>query len=170
MAALISDLRSITVEQLEELSLFHRETIPHEYMDVMGHMNIVWYMALFDRAGWKFFASFGMDEGYYRGEKGGAFALQHFINYLTEVRAGETVAVRIRMLERSNRRMHFMAFLINETHGVLAATLEALGTHAGMENRRTSSFPTHIAERIDEIIAENSRLNWQVPVSGIIKT
>jgi len=40
----------VPIAELEKLPLFHRETIPLDYMDAIGHMNIRWYMALFDRA------------------------------------------------------------------------------------------------------------------------
>ena len=37
-----------TVEQLAALPTYLRKTIPPEYKDAMGHMNIRWYMALYD--------------------------------------------------------------------------------------------------------------------------
>ena len=159
----------ISVEQLEALPLFHRETIPESYLDEMGHMNIRWYMALFDEAGWGFFSSFGMTYEYCQSERAGGFALQHFIRYLAEVRVGETVAVRSRLLGRSAKRIHFMHFMINETTGRLAATLEALGTHADMRIRRTSPYPPRLVARIDALIAQQSQLGWDAPVCGVIK-
>jgi acyl-CoA thioester hydrolase len=168
MAAITNNLRNLTLEQIEALPLFHRETIPVAYLDAMGHMNVQWYMALFDKAGWNFFASFGMDQRYYEEEKGGGFALQQFINYLAEVRAGETVALRTRFLGRSARRIHFMHFMINETRGNLACTMEVLGSHADMRVRRTSPYPEHIARRIDALLAAHESLSWEAPVCGLI--
>ena len=148
----------LSLAQVEQLPLFHRETIPESYLDEMGHMNIRWYMALFDEAGWGFFSSFGMTFDYCKTEQAGGFALQHFIRYLAEVRVGETVAIRSRMLARSAQRTHFMHFMINETTGKLAATLEALGSHADMRIRRTSPYAPHLASRIDAIIEEQKQL------------
>lgn len=166
--SLEKELREINIEQLEELPLFHRATIPESYLDTMGHMNIRWYMALFDNAGWKLFAALGMDQKYYNEEKGGGFALQQFITYLAEVRVEETIAVRIRLLGRSTKRIHFLRFMINETTGKLACTMEGSGAHADMKIRRTSPFPPHIAERIDSLLAEHRRLDWAAPVCGVI--
>lgn len=158
-----------SVVQLESLPLFHRETIPESYLDEMGHMNIRWYMAIFDQAGWDFFASFGMTFDYCKAQEAGGFALQHFIRYLAEVHVGETVAIRSRMLARSAKRIHFMHFMINETTGKLAATLEALGTHADMRIRRTSPYPPHLSSRIDAMIEEQNQLGWDAPICGVIK-
>jgi len=158
----------IPVAKLEALPLFHRQTIPPDYLDLMGHMNIRWYMALYDEAAWKFFASIGMDEAYSRTRHAGGMALKQFITYYAEVHAGQTVAVRTRMLGRSAKRFHFMHFMINETTGVLASTMEVLGTHADLNARRTSPFPPDIAANIDAKIAEYRQLDWEAPVCGVI--
>lgn len=159
----------ITLEQLETLPLFHRAVIPKSYLDAMGHMNVRWYMALFDTAAWGFFASFGMDEEYFYAENAGGFALKQFARYLAEVRAGETVAIRTRALGRSAKRIHFMHFMFNETTGQLAATLEVLGAHADMALRRTTPFPAHIIAKIDVILSEQGKLDWDAPVCGVIR-
>jgi acyl-CoA thioester hydrolase len=158
----------ITPQQLELLPLFHRTRITNEYLDAMGHMNIRWYMAIFDDAAWKFFASFGMNEAYFQTERGGGFALQQFVQYLAEVREGETVAVRTRILGRSAKRVHFMHFMQNESTGHLACTLEVLGAHADMVTRRITPYPTRIARQIDAILLAHEQLNWDAPVCGVI--
>ena len=61
--------------------------------------------------------------------------------------------------------MHFMT----KGDNVLAATDEFLGVHIDMTTRRSSSFPSHIAETIDQLIAEHSAIDWQAPISGAIK-
>ncbi len=159
----------ISIEQLADLPLYHRETIPSTYLDVMGHVNVRWYMAMFDAAAWVYFAAFGMDSAYYAQTHSGGFALQHFISYLAEVHLGETIAIRTRTLGRSAKRIHFMHFMINESTGKLAATLEGLGSHADLQVRRTSAFPASIADQIDVFIAAENRLGWDAPVCGVIR-
>ena len=158
-----------TLSQVEQLPCFHRTTIGAEYLDVMGHMNVRHYIAIFDEASWPFFASFGMDEAYYAGGVGGSFALQQSVRYAAECRVGEVVSVRARLIGRSAKRIHFMLFMVNETNGTLAATLETLGTHADMRVRRTSPYPAHIARQIDALVAESDKLYWDAPVCGVIR-
>ena len=158
----------ISTDQIQQLPLFHRATIPPEYLDIMGHMNVRWYIALFDEAAWKFFASFGMTEDYYRTQHAGGFALKQFIQYLAEVHVGETVAIHGRILGRSAKRVHFMLFMVNQTTGALASTFEVLGSHADMQIRRTSPYPSDIAERLDVLVAEHNALDWEAPICGVI--
>jgi len=158
----------ITLTQLQSIPVYHRETIPEHYRDVMGHMNIRWYMALFDEAAWGFFAEFGIDVPYCQATDSGAFALKHFISYLAEVHVGETVAVRTRLLGYSPKRVHFMHFMVNESTNKLAATMEVLGAHADLIARRTSPFPAPIVAQLEEMLQRDAVLAWDAPLCGVI--
>ena len=159
----------IPLVSLEALPLYHHKTIPSDYQDIMGHMNIRWYFDLFARAGRKFFKFHGLDEEYFNEGEFGVFALKHFIQYFAEVRGGQTVAIRTRLIARSEKRFHFMQFMINETTTQLAATFEALITHADLKIRRAAPMPAEIAQRLDETLAKDITLDWDAPVSGAIK-
>ena len=154
---------------LEALPEYHRETIPDEYLDIMRHMNIRWYFELFAIAGRKFFAAHGLEPAYFRANDAGVFTLKQFIQYFAEVRVGQTVAIHIRLIGRSEKRFHLMSFMLNETTGQLAATFEALITHADLKIRRSAPMPARIAEKFDATLAKDGKLDWQAPVCGAIK-
>jgi len=158
----------VPLDRLSMLPLYHRETIPPSYMDAMGHMNVRWYMALFDTSIWKFFISHGLDENYFVQKQKGVFALKHIIQYFSEVKAGETVCMRIRLLGRNEKRFHFMNFMINETTDKLSAILEVLGTHADLKLRKAMAMPQDISQKFDAHIATDQQLDWEAPVSGVI--
>ena len=159
----------VPVDKLALLPIYHQEIIPETYLDAMGHMNVRWYMALFDTAVWKFFNSHGLDENYFIQKQMGVFALKHFIQYFAEVKAGETVGMRIRLLGRTEKRFHFMNFMINETTGKLSAVLEVLGTHADLKLRKAVPMPQDISQKFDTQIAADQQLDWEAPLSGAIK-
>ncbi|MEN8247080.1 MAG: thioesterase family protein [Thermodesulfobacteriota bacterium] len=163
------DICLVPLERIEVLPLYHREIIPLEYLDAMGHMNVRWYMALFDAAIWQFFKSYGLDRDYFTKERSGVFALKHFIQYFAEVNVKETVGLRIRLLGRSDKRFQFMVFMINETTGKMASTLEVLGTHADLQSRKSSPLPPAITKKFDDQLAEDAALDWEAPLSGAIK-
>lgn len=156
------------IDELMHLPCFARATIPPEYHDVMEHMNIRWYMALFDEAAFELGVSFGMTHEYYVTKNSGFFALQQFIHYYAEVRAGDTVGVHTRILGRSEKRIHFMHFMVNETEDVLAATCENLAAHVDRTIRHMSVFPDEIAAHIDKLLTEHEKLSWDAPISGVI--
>jgi acyl-CoA thioester hydrolase len=154
---------------LESLPFYHRKTIPSDYQDIMGHMNIRWYFDLFARSGRKFFKSHGLDENYFRGGNFGVFTLKQFIQYFAEVRVGQTVAIHTRLIGRSAKRFHFLHFMINETASQLAATFEALITHADLKIRRAAPMPAQIAQKFDVTLAKDETLDWEAPVCGAMR-
>lgn len=158
----------VTLDQLSALPLYYRQTIPETYMDAMGHMNVRWYMTLFDEATWRFFEDLGLTATYFETHHAGGFALRQFINYWSEIRAGQNVAVRTRLLGRTAKRFHFMHFILNESSGQAAASLESLGTHADLKKRRSSPLPEEITRRMDAHLQRNGLLDWQAPVCGAI--
>ncbi len=161
-------IRRIPIDRLRSLPLYYRETIPKDYIDAMGHMNVRWYMALYDQATWAFFETIGMTSEYLQRCHSGAFALRHFINYFSEIHAGQTAALHTRVLGRTDKRFHFMHFMINETADQVASSFESLGTHADLEQRRSAAFPPFIAEALDVQIQRDRQLDWEAPVCGIL--
>lgn len=162
-------VKELTSDQIQQLPCFHRAVIPEAYLDVMGHMNIRHYMGLFDEAAWGFFSAFGMTEQFIRSSTSAAFALEHHVRYLAEVHVGETVAIHTRVNGRTAKRLHFIHFMLNETTGKLAATLEVIASHANRDTRRTSPFPDEIAAQIDQFVAEHSLLDWPAPLCGVMR-
>ncbi len=159
----------IPLPLLETLPVYHRKLIPSDYQDIMGHMNIRWYFDLFAKSGRKFFTSHGLDEDYFRDGNFGVFTLKQFIQYFAEVLAGQTVAIHTRLIGRSDKRLHFIHFMINETTTQLAATFEALITHADLKIRRAAPMPADITQKFDVILAKDETLDWEAPICGAMR-
>jgi len=154
---------------LSQLPITHRTVIPEEYIDAMGHMNVMWYTHLFGKATVALFAQVGMDRDYFQSGRGGTFALKEVTSYLIEVRFGEEVAVRSRVLGRSAKRLHVMHFMTKGHPEVLTTTHEFLCTHVDLKIRRSSPFPEPVAAAIDRLVASHSALGWNAPVSGVLQ-
>ena len=159
----------IPLTLLEALPVYFRKTIPPDYLDIMGHMNIRWYFDIFAKSGRKLFTSHGLSEDYFRDGKFGVFTLKQYIQYFAEVRVGQTVAIHTRLIGRSDKRFHFMHFMINETTTQLAATFEALITHADLKIRRAAPMPAHIAQKFDTTLGNDEPLDWEAPVCGAMR-
>jgi acyl-CoA thioester hydrolase len=154
---------------LATLPLTYEATIPESYLDSMGHMNVMWYTHLFGQAACGLFKLAGMDRQYFQDHHAGTFALAQVFRYHKEVRAGERVAVRSRLVARSARQFHAIHFMTKGDELLLAATGEFLAAHVDMRTRRTSPFAHHIAENLDHILSQHSALDWAAPTSGAIQ-
>lgn len=154
--------------QLEEIQAqpFHlRVTVPADYLDMFGHMNIQFYFKIFSDGVFNMCADLEMDEAFFLREKRGMYALEQHIKYMAEVREGETVATYSRIFGRNEKRVHFMHFMVNETRQNLAATLEVMALHVDRETKRAATFPEAIAALTDARIAKDKLLTWQAPHS-----
>jgi acyl-CoA thioester hydrolase len=146
-----------------------RMTVPEAYRDSNGHMNVRWYVAIFDDASDVLHADLGLTPEFHREHGSGTFDLEHHIQYLAEVLPGEQVAVYLRYVGQSAKRLHYVMFLVNETKGRLAATLECLNAFADLTVRRTAPWPAEAAEKIASGVAFSQRLDWPAPLSGAIQ-
>jgi acyl-CoA thioester hydrolase len=60
-------------------------------------------------------------------------------------------------------------FLVDDTRGKLAATLECINAFADLEKRKTAPFPAEVAAKIAAGLAVHAGLDWAAPVSGTMQ-
>jgi acyl-CoA thioester hydrolase len=157
---------AISLDQLASLPAVYRAVIPPAYEDRNGHMNMRWYLALYDEAGDAMYPMLGLTADYFATSGMGGVDLEHHLWYPSEVRIGETVVIRTRILARSLKLFHYMMFMVNETRGMLSSLFECVHAHTDLRIRRTAPFPAQVAAQIDAFIAAHRALAWPAPVSG----
>ncbi|MCS6866154.1 MAG: thioesterase family protein [Gemmataceae bacterium] len=154
---------------LAALPLTHRAVVPAAYLDDMGHMNVMWYTHLFSGGTGGLYELIGLTRAYWAAHQAGSFALEQHLRYLKEVRVGQQVTIRSRVLGRSAKRIHLMHFMTLDDAARIAATCETVATHVDLTIRRSSPWPEAIAAAIDRLLAEHARLPWVAPVCGAMK-
>ena len=83
----------ILLEQIEALPMIYRVTIPDRYRDKMGHMNMRYYLEVYDDAGDALFETFGLSATFYKEHGSGGFDLDSALNGLGgETSSGGSVA------------------------------------------------------------------------------
>ena len=155
------------IEALEPVCL--RATVSDSYRDSNGHMNVRWYIALFDDAGDTLHDWMGVTQAYHTAHGTGTFDLEYHVNFISEVLPGEDIVVYIRLVAYSAKRLHYVMFLVNDTRRKLAATLECINAFADLRVRRTAPWPPEVAEKLAETVDADSRLDWPPPLSGSMR-
>jgi acyl-CoA thioester hydrolase len=158
-----------TADQLHQLPMGHRETIPYDYIDAYGHMNVRFYFAMWEKAAHGFMKHLGADVHSMLERGRGNWVLRQVVDYIAEVGEGDTVAVYGRLINFTPKRLHNKYWMYNETRGTVAAASEVLVTCADLKARRTAPFPDDMAAGIRARLAEFSKLDWPAPVSGAIE-
>ena len=133
-------------------------TVPAEFGDGNGHMNVRSYLGVFDDAEWVLFDEFGAGNDASAAGTGGMFALEQHLNYRREVLVGDEVAVHLRMLARSDKLIHFVSYLVDHTRREVAASMEAVEAYVAYDTRRATPFPPDAAAVIDAWIGRSRGL------------
>lgn len=158
-----------TYEQVNELP---REVepiiVPESFIDENGHMNIRHYYDLGAQAISKVFEEMGITDDYRAQRHEGFFTAEHHVRYFSEIKQGESVACYFQALERSDKVLHGMAFIVNESQRQLAATLEFNAVHVNLDKRRAQAFAEDIAETIDSVLGRTAHVTWSAPVCGVM--
>jgi acyl-CoA thioester hydrolase len=149
--------------------VFLRLTIPESHRDANGHMNMRWYLAIFDDAGEVLHERLGLTPEFHGARGTGTVDLEHHIHFLNEVMPLDRVAVYVRCVAWSPKRLHYLMFMVNETRGRLASIFECINAFLDAKARKTAAFPPEIAGRIAEAVAEGERLDWAPPVCGAMR-
>ena len=143
-----------------------RRTIPEAYRDENGHMNVRWYAVIFDEAGDDLHARLGLTPEFHRAHGTGTMDLENHFNYLHEIVPGDRVAVYMRVVTCSAKRVHYLMFMVNETRGKLAAIFECVNAFADLRTRKTATYPPEIAAKIQAGVSAGAALDWAPPVCG----
>lgn len=158
-----------STDQIRQLPLVLKKTIPPEYEDVNGHVNIQYYLRLHDEAAWMFFEPLGISHDYVARTRNGIFDLEQHSHYRSEIMVGDVVGIYARTLDVSTKRVHGVWFIVNESKDRLSNVLEFVTTHVDLETRRTSPWPAGVAEKLGELAADGGKLEWPAPVCGVMR-
>jgi acyl-CoA thioesterase FadM len=154
-----------TYQQLEPLPAYVQQPVPVAFEDVNGHLNVRHYTGI---------ASEGLDEALV--ELGipqnwpvtghACFSAEHHLTYLAELRTGDRMSARVRLIGRAERAAHALVYLLDDSHQRLSFVMEEVFLHIDMETRHTAPWPDDVAAALDSRVAADADLPWQPDVSG----
>jgi acyl-CoA thioester hydrolase len=154
---------------LLSLPVTHRAVIPQDFIDEFGHVNVMWYTHLFTEGAGGLFQLVGLTWEHLEANRAGTFALEQHFRYLKEIRQGQHVTLRSRVLGRTAKRWHTIHFMTIDELDVLAATCEVVSTYVDMTVRRSAPMPAVITDGINRLLAEHANLGWDAPVCGTMQ-
>jgi acyl-CoA thioester hydrolase len=157
-----------TISQLKELPLQLSMAVPPEWEDRNGHVNVQYYLTLYELGGWVILEQVGIDDNWFKQNRVSMFDLEHHLYYLAEIRVNDQVSAYHRMLSRSEKRFHGVYFIVNDTTEQVASTLEYVTTCIDMRTRRTTPFPPELAAGVAKTFEEHQKLSWDAPCCGFM--
>lgn len=134
-----------------------RETVRPDWTDYNGHLNVAYYVLIFDHATDAFHASFGVDDAY-RATGSSTFAVEQHVNYIQELMEGTEVECTTQLLDFDEKRVHFFHEMRHAAEGFVAATSEIMTVHVDMSQRRVAPMKPDMLDRLSAIREAHSVL------------
>lgn len=131
---------------MPHLPVTWRGVVLPEWVDRNDHMNVGYYMVVFDEATTAFFDYCGMDAVYRQRLGVATFTLEAHATYERELRRDDPVQITTQLLDWSAKKVHYFHRMFHGEAGYLAATNELLSLHVDA-SRHAAPFAAGIRER-----------------------
>jgi acyl-CoA thioester hydrolase len=116
-------------------------TVLPEWIDANGHMNLAYYVVLFDQATDVLYDALGFGQAYRDATPYSTFTAETHTLYERELRVGERVRVVAHLLGADAKRMHYFHEMFHTEGGHRVAAQELIALHIDMRVRRVTPFP-----------------------------
>jgi acyl-CoA thioester hydrolase len=136
---------------------YRGEVLP-EWIDANGHLNLAYYVVLFDYATDALFDALGIGLRYKEATNHGTFAVETHNLYERELLVGERVRIATQILGTDSKRLHFAHEMFSLASGERAAAQELMYLHIDLVARRVVPWPAEVRARLAEAATAHSRL------------
>lgn len=137
-------------------------TIPPEWIDRNGHVNVAYYVLAFDYATDNFYEGLGIGETYHQ-QGFSLFTLGMNVDYHREIFEGTRIRMTTQLINWDHKRLHYFHRMENLDAGYLAATNECIGIHVNLNTRRSTPFNDNTRQQLEQMLAQHQTLE-QPPI------
>ena len=118
-----------------------RERVLPEWLDYNGHMNVAYFVLVFDHGTDAFYPLIGLGKPYRQRTGKSTFAVESHITYQRELSVNEEVMVTTQLLAFDDKRIHYFHTMRHAEKNIQMATLEQLALHVDLNNRKVEPMP-----------------------------
>ena len=132
------------------------EKVKKEWTDYNGHLNVAYYILIFDIASDTMLDKFKMAGESAKEDKKSTFVVETHTTYNQEVRLDEEVEVHLTHLDHDKKRIHYRVSMFHKEKKYLAATNEVLSLYIDLNKRKVTEFDEEKIKIMDALINDNS--------------
>ena len=137
--------------------LLNSTKIINEWTDYNNHMNLSFYILVFDRAAEKILSQFKMGEEAAKKEKRSTMVVETHTTYNNEVKEGDDVEVFLSYFNHDKKRLHYKLEMYEKGTNNLSATTEVLALYMNLDLRKVAEFESEKLLIMDKFIEENNQ-------------
>ena len=138
---------------------FHitNKIIKKEWTDYNKHMNVAYYVLVFDESWEVMLQKFKMGEDSAKTTGMSTMVVETYITYNNEVKEGEEVEVFLTYFDHDKKRLHYKLEMIEKSSKKLSATIELLSLYVDLKKRKVSEFEEEKINLMQSFINANGR-------------
>ena len=131
------------------------QIIKKEWTDYNNHMNMAYYVLVFDQIWEIILEKFKMGEQSAKTTKMSTMVVETHTTYNNEVKEGDEVEINLTFFDHDKKRLHFKMEMIEKSSKKLSATLEMLSLYIDLNKRRVAEFEVEKVKLMDDFINLN---------------
>ena len=132
------------------------EKVIKEYTDYNNHLNVAYYVRIFDIAADVMLDNFNMGGISAKKDKKTTFVAEMHTIYNQEVRLGEEVETHVTYVDHDKKRIHYKLSMFHKEKKYLAATNEVISLYVDLSKRKVVEFDHDRLKVMDDFIKINS--------------
>ena len=126
-----------------------------EWIDYNGHMNMAYYVLIFDQAWENILNKFQMGGEKAEESKRTTMVVETRTTYDSEVKEGDEVEVYVSYFDHDKKRLHLKCEMYEKKTKKLSATMENLSLYIDLDKRKVTEFEDEKVKIMDEFINKN---------------
>ena len=132
------------------------EKVIKEYTDYNNHLNVAYYVRIFDIAADVMLDNFKMGGETAKKDKRTTFVAEMHTIYNQEIRLGEEVETHVTYVDHDKKRIHYKLSMFHKEKKYLAATNEVLSLYVDLGQRKVVEFNQDRLKVMNDFIKNNS--------------
>ena len=131
------------------------QIIKKEWTDYNDHLNMAYYVLIFDKAWEVVLEKFKMGETSAKNTKMSTMVVETHTTYNSEVKEGEEIEIVLTFFDHDKKRLHFRLEMYEKKTQKLSATIEMLSLYINLNERKVAEFENEKIEIMKSYIEEN---------------
>ena len=131
------------------------QIIKKEWTDYNDHLNMAYYVLIFDKAWEVVLEKFKMGETSAKTTKMSTMVVETNTTYNSEVKEGEEIEIVLTFFDHDKKRLHFRLEMYEKKTQKLSATIEMLSLYINLNERKVAEFENEKIEIMKSYIEEN---------------
>ena len=147
------------------------QIIKKEWTDYNNHMNMAYYLLVFDQIWEIILEKFKMGEQSAKTTNMSTMVVETHTTYNNEVKEGDEVEINLSFFDHDKKRLHYKLEMIEKSSKKLSATLEMLSLYIDLNKRKVAEFEEEKVKLMNDFINLNKSnfKNDDLVITGKLK-